>query len=89
MRADRPPIESGRVTPTALCIHTPHMRFRGVRLLTRDRRAGNWLKAHAANGRGRSMLLLGLAWAGMDVALIRDTFSPGWAEARRWMGAID
>ena len=77
VRADRPPIESGRVTPTAVCIRALRKYVipgRSAEFDARIRRAGAWLSAYTARtGEEKSMRLLGMSWAGMNPALIRNT----------------
>jgi hypothetical protein len=74
--ADRPPIESGRVTPTALSIH-------GLRIYqipgrkgefdARIQRGVQWLANYRARtGEEKAMRLLGLTWAGAKPPLIRE-----------------
>jgi hypothetical protein len=74
--ADRPPMESGRVTPTALSIH-------GLRIYeipgrkgefdARIQRAVHWLAQYRARtGEEKGMRLLGLSWGGAKSSLIRE-----------------
>jgi hypothetical protein len=69
--ADRPPIESGRVTPTALSIRG--LRMNRIPGRTRIQRAVQWLANYRARtGEERAMRLLGLTWGGAKSSLIRD-----------------
>jgi N-acyl-D-amino-acid deacylase len=76
VRADRAPIESGRATPTALCIlalRSYAIPGRKGEFEARIRRAGEWLAAYRARtSEEKSMRLLGLTWAGMDRIRISD-----------------
>ena len=90
VRADRPPIESGRVTPTAITIRALRaypIPGRKAQIDARIRRAAKWLAAYTPRtGEEKSMRLLGLVWAG---ARIQDAASQlastqrkdgGWAQ---------
>lgn len=74
--ADRPPIESGRVTPTAISIRALRaypIPGRKAEFDVRIQRAGEWLSAYRARtGEEKAMRLLGLAWASASFGLIRD-----------------
>jgi ankyrin repeat protein len=76
VRADRPPIESGRVTPTALSIHALRLYAipgRKVEFDARIRRAARWLSTYRARtGEEKAMRLLGLTWAEASSGSIRD-----------------
>jgi ankyrin repeat protein len=86
VRADRPPIESGRVTPTALCIRGLRkyaIPGRSAEFDVRIRRAGAWLSDYSPRtGEEKSMRLLGMVWAGMNRALIREA-AAAWAAEQR------
>ncbi|HUS04995.1 MAG TPA: ankyrin repeat domain-containing protein, partial [Bryobacteraceae bacterium] len=75
VRADRPPIESGRVTPTAISIRALGaytIPGRKAEFETRIRRAGKWLADYPVRtGEEKAMQLLGLVWAGVDRPLIQ------------------
>jgi ankyrin repeat protein len=75
-RSDRPPIESGSVTPTALSIHALRVYpipGRKAEFDGRVRRAATWLSGyHARTGEEKAMRLLGLTWAGASSRSIRD-----------------
>ena len=87
VRADRPPIESGRVTPTALCIRALRkyaIPGRNAEFNARIRHAGKWLSAYSPRtSEEKSMRLLGMTWAGMDPALIRTAAVTLAAEQRQ------
>jgi hypothetical protein len=91
--ADRPPIESGRVTPTAISIRALRayaIPGRNAEFEARIQRAGKWLADYPARtGEERAMRLLGLTWSGAGSALLRDAGSQleatqrsdgGWAQ---------
>jgi ankyrin repeat protein len=75
VRADRPPLESGCVTPTALAIRALRaypIPGRKPEFDARVRRAGVWLsKYRPRTGEERAMRLLGLSWAGWESGSIR------------------
>ncbi len=87
VRADRAPIESGRVTPTALCLRALRsytIPGRKAEFEGRIRRAGEWLAAYRSRtSEEKSMRLLGLTWAGMDRTLIEDAAAKLAAEQRQ------
>jgi ankyrin repeat protein len=74
--ADRPPIESGRVTPTALSIRglrTYQIPGRRAEFDARIQRAVNWLAQYRARtGEEKAMRLLGLSWGGAKRSFIRE-----------------
>jgi ankyrin repeat protein len=74
-RADRPPIESGRVTPTAIAIRALRaypIPGRKAEFDTRIRRAAKWLADYSARtGEEKAMRLLGLVWAGEGAPVIQ------------------
>jgi hypothetical protein len=74
--ADRPPIESGRVTPTAISIRALRaypIPGRKAEFDARIQRAGKWLSEYRARtGEEKAMRLLGLTWAGAGSGLIRE-----------------
>jgi hypothetical protein len=76
VRADRPPIESGRVTPTALAIHalrTYAISARKEEAGRRIQRSVKWLENYPARtNEERSMRLLGLVWAGSNSKGVGD-----------------
>ena len=93
VRADRPPIESGRVTPTALAIRGLRaypIPGRKAELDRRVRRAVKWLRDYRPRtGEEKAMRLLGLVWGGSDPAVIGEAASQlaagqradgGWAQ---------
>jgi len=75
VRTDRPPLESGRVSVTALSIHvlrTYGFPGRKREFDTRVSRAAAWLGAYPARtGEEKAMQLAGLAWAGAPPPSIR------------------
>ncbi len=79
VRADRPPIESGRVTPTAISIRALQaypIPGRQAEIVARIRRATKFLAGYSPRtGEERAMRLLGLAWGGAGAELIRDAAS--------------
>jgi hypothetical protein len=92
-RADRPPIESGRVTPTAVAIRALRaypIPGRKAEFDTRIRRAAKWLGDYSARtGEEKAMRLLGLVWAGEGAPVIQAAASKlasdqqadgGWAQ---------
>jgi ankyrin repeat protein len=76
VRADRAPIESSRVTPTAIAIRALRaypIPGRKAEFDTRVRVAAKWLAGYQPRtGEEKSMRLLGLVWAGADASLLRD-----------------
>jgi ankyrin repeat protein len=76
VRTDRPPIESGRVSTTALSIRalrTYAIPGRKEEFEIRVRRAAKWLGEYRARtGEEKAMRLAGLAWAGAPLDLIRE-----------------
>jgi ankyrin repeat protein len=76
VRADRPPIESGRVTPTAVAIRALRaypIPGRKTELDNRIRRAAKWLGDYRPRtGEEKAMRLLGLVWGTADPGLIGD-----------------
>jgi ankyrin repeat protein len=76
VRTDRPPIESGRVTVTALSVRALRAYGFPGRKTEFDRRvnrAAKWLGAYLARtGEEKAMRLAGLAWAAVPDSLIRD-----------------
>lgn len=76
VRADRPPIESGRVTPTAVSIKALRafvIPGRSADIEARIGRASAWLTAYGPRtGEERSMRVLGLAWARGDRGALRE-----------------
>lgn len=74
--ADRPPMESGRVTPTALSIYglrTYQIPGRKAEFDARIQRAVRWLRAYRARtGEERAMRLLGLSWGGAKSSSNRE-----------------
>jgi hypothetical protein len=91
--ADRPPIESGRVTPTALAIYalrTYPIPGRKQEFDARVLRAAKWLAEYQPRtGEEKAMRLLGLAWSGRNTAAVRAAASKllldqrpdgGWAQ---------
>jgi ankyrin repeat protein len=86
VRADRPPIESGRVTPTAIAIKAlraypiPGHKAEFDRQI---RRASKWLADYnPRTGEEKAMRLLGLVWAGADARLVRAAATKLAAEQR-------
>ncbi|MBK5294351.1 MAG: ankyrin repeat domain-containing protein [Acidobacteriia bacterium] len=75
VRADRPPIESGRVTPTAISIRALRayaIPGRKAEFDMRIRRAAKWLAGYPPRtGEEKAMRLLGLVWAGAEAPLIQ------------------
>lgn len=75
VRADRPPIESGRVTPTAVAIRALGaypIPGRRQEFDARILRAAHWLAEYQPRtGEEKAMRLLGLAWAGGNAPLVR------------------
>ena len=75
-RTDRPPLESGRVTATALSIRalrTYSIPGRKEEFGARVRRAATWLnKYQARTGEEKAMRLAGLAWASASQSFIRS-----------------
>lgn len=86
VRADRPPIESGRVTPTAISIRALRayaIPGRKAEWDTRIWRAAKWLAAYAPRtGEEKAMRLLGLVWAGAEAPLIEAAASKLVSEQR-------
>jgi hypothetical protein len=86
VRADRPPMESGRVTPTAVCIRALRkyaIPGRRAEFDARIRRAGEWLAAYRPRtGEEKSMRLLGMAWADVNPSRIREAAATLAAEQR-------
>ncbi|HEY2016797.1 MAG TPA: ankyrin repeat domain-containing protein [Bryobacteraceae bacterium] len=93
VRADRPPIESGRVTPTAIAIRALRaypLPGRKIEFDGRIRRAAQWLAGYPARtGEEMSMKLLGLVWARAEARSIQTAASKlasgqrpdgGWAQ---------
>ncbi len=74
VRADRPPIESSRATPTALSIHA-------LRAFTIPGRKTEF-DYSPRTGEDKAMRLLGLAWAGGEEALIEAAASKLASEQR-------
>ncbi|MCC6367949.1 MAG: ankyrin repeat domain-containing protein [Bryobacterales bacterium] len=76
VRADRPPIESGRVTPTAVSIKALRaytIPGRKADIDRRVQRAAKWLAEYRPRtGEERSMRVLGLAWAGGNADAVRE-----------------
>jgi ankyrin repeat protein len=74
--ADRPPIESGRVTPTALSIRglrKNQIPGRSAEFDARIQRAIQWLANYRVRtGEEKAMRLLGLTWGGAKSSLIRE-----------------
>jgi N-acyl-D-amino-acid deacylase len=75
-RTDRPPLESGRVSVTALSVRalrTYAIPGRKKEFESRVRRAAKWLSVYEARtGEEKAMRLAGLAWAGAPRSLVRD-----------------
>jgi ankyrin repeat protein len=73
--ADRPPMESGRVTPTAIStrgLRTYQIPGRKAEFDARIKRAVQWLAQYRARtGEERAMRLLGLTWGGAKSELIQ------------------
>jgi hypothetical protein len=86
VRADRPPIESGRVTPTALAIRALRaypLPGRKTEFDAQVRRGSQWLADYPSRtGEEKSMRLLGLVWAGAQAPLVRAAASKLAAEQR-------
>ena len=93
VRADRPPIESGRVTPTAIAIRALRaypIPGHKAEFDRRIRRASKWLADyHARTGEEKAMRLLGMIWAGAEARLVQAAASKlapeqradgGWAQ---------
>jgi len=93
VRADRAPMESNRVTPTAIAIQALRaypIPGRKAEFETRLHQAAKWLAGYRPRtSEERAMRLLGLVWAGADASLIRDAASQlaaqqqadgGWAQ---------
>jgi hypothetical protein len=76
VRADRPPIESGRVSATAVSIRALRaytIPGRAAEFDARIRRAAKWLAGYPPRtGEEKAMRLLGLAWAGADPGVLRQ-----------------
>jgi ankyrin repeat protein len=77
---ERPPAEEGRITRTALCIRALKAYGppgRGAEMSARIARARQWLLAAApATSEEHNMRLLGLYWAGADLAVLKRAAAP-------------
>ncbi len=86
VHGDRPPIESGRVTPTAIAIRALReypIPGRKTEFETRVRRGANWLAEYQARtSEEKAMRLLGLVWARYNAPLIRSAASKLIADQR-------
>ena len=75
-RTDRPPLESGRISATALSIRALKayaIPGRKAEFDARVRRAAKWLgDRHAQTGEEKAMRLAGLVWAGAPGGVIRE-----------------
>ena len=87
VRADRPPIESSRVTPTALSIRALRSYVipgRKAEFESRIGRAAKWLSEYPARtGEEKTMRLLGLVWAGANSETIQRAASTLAADQRK------